>query len=138
MMIMMIIIISFFQMSCTRVIKNNFITCVYLMFTLIFLIQSYRIVLDFIYPSTLNTVTFKEELKDSSFPLGFRLCVKPGFDKDELFKNGYKNNRYNSGQSRFNNSIFGWAGHFEEESNFSETLTAEGDYYQSILFFCNN
>ena len=51
-------------------------------------------------------------LDKMKFPVVFKICFKPGFDLQKLQEVGYDSvSGYFSGQSRFNNSVFGWAGH---------------------------
>ena len=61
-----------------------------------------------------ETVSHLEErrLDSIEFPILFKICIKPAFDMSELYKAGYKNTwSYFTGQSRHNESVFGWAGH---------------------------
>ena len=70
-----------------------------------------------IYPS--ETVSHLEEktLDSIEFPVLFKICIKPAFNISELHKSGYKSIwSYFVGESRYNNSIFGWAGHTENGS----------------------
>ena len=63
------------------------------------------------------TRTFKEEvpLHDMDFPLVIKVCVIPGFNQTALQEMGYKDTwGYFLGQSRFNKSLFGWAGHTKQ------------------------
>ena len=71
------------------------------------------------------------KLSEIEFPLIFKVCMKPGFDDQALNDMGYANNMaYFTGQSRFNSSIFGWAGH-----------TPDGKVLSNVSgkqkFFCN-
>ena len=46
------------------------------------------------------------------FPVLFKICIKPGFDTSELHKAGYKSIwSYFTGQSRYDESVYGRAGH---------------------------
>ena len=63
-------------------------------------------------PEYTLTKTERVEMAKINFPLNFKVCIKPGFDDAELKKMGYKNNiGYLWGQSKYNSSIHGWAGH---------------------------
>ena len=49
------------------------------------------------------------------FPLLARICIHPGFDMPALRRAGYNNaDGYFSGNSRFNRSVVGWAGHTQD------------------------
>ena len=52
------------------------------------------------------------KLSDLLFPVVFKVCTKPAFDTDFLSSAGYRNvYEYFLGRSKFNSTIFGWAGH---------------------------
>ena len=62
------------------------------------------------------TRTWEEEvfLQDIDFPLTIKICVIPGFNQTALNESGYDDTWfYFLGQSAFNDSIYGWAGHTE-------------------------
>ena len=66
-----------------------------------------------------QTVSHLEErrLDDIEFPVLFKICIKPAFHTSELYKAGYQNIwNYFVGQSRFNESVFGWGGHTDNGS----------------------
>ena len=66
-----------------------------------------------------QTVSHLEErrLDDIEFPVLFKICIKPAFHTSELYKAGYQNIwNYFIGQSRFNESVFGWGGHTDNGS----------------------
>ena len=63
------------------------------------------------------TRTWEEEvfLQDIDFPLTIKICVIPGFNQTALNESGYYDTWfYFLGQSAFNDSIYGWAGHTED------------------------
>ena len=63
------------------------------------------------------TRTWEEEvpLQEIDFPLVVKICVVPGFNQTALYEAGYQETySYFGGQSRFNNTLFGWAGHTED------------------------
>ena len=67
--------------------------------------------------SPTETVSHFEEkiLDDIEFPVLFKICIKPSFDLEELKKAGYESIwKYFIGQSRHNQSLYGWAGHTED------------------------
>ena len=60
------------------------------------------------------TRTWEEDvpLEDIDFPLVIKICVVPGFNQTALYEVGYYDaGGYFLGQSRFNESVIGWAGH---------------------------
>ena len=76
-----------------------------------------------------QTVASKSALKlheMEQFPVVFKLCIKPGgFDLDKLNQFGYQTaTHYFSGESMYNTSLIGWAGHNEDGTINS---TAAGD-----------
>ena len=72
-------------------------------------------VLDTYVHPTQTTITVTErDLKDSEFPLLFKICFNPSFNKTAEEEAGY--NSFFSGKSTFNSSLVGWAGHNEDGS----------------------
>ena len=77
-----------------------------------FLYQTSTLLNSMINPKDTLTGTERVQLEKIDFPLVFKICIKPGFDDEELKKMGYFNNmQYLEGRSIYNSSIFGWAGH---------------------------
>ena len=77
-----------------------------------FLLQTTKLLNGMINPRDTLTGTERVAFEKIDFPLIFKVCIQPGFDDEELKNMGYANNvAYFNGQSRFNASIFGWAGH---------------------------
>lgn len=66
-------------------------------------------------PSIINTSTEEVNLGDLDFPIIFKICIKPGFNLLALAEAGFDTTYgvygYFSGQSRYNQSLIGWAGH---------------------------
>ena len=58
----------------------------------------------------------EKDLQDSDFPLLFKICINPSFNHTAIDEAGFNDNAYDffSGKSRFNSSLFGWAGHTAE------------------------
>ena len=80
-----------------------------------FIVQMSILASSQIYPS--ETVSHVEErtLDGIEFPVLFKICIKPAFDIKELDKAGYSSIwHYFIGQSKYNASIFGWAGHAQD------------------------
>ena len=73
-----------------------------------------------LYP--LHTINYMEEKSFDSvnFPVIFKICIKPAFNDEELYKTGYSSSwGYFEGRSRYNRSLIGWAGHRADGSIFS-------------------
>ena len=66
----------------------------------------------YIHPTLTNTVVEEKNLKDINFPLIFKICVQPGFNDTAVIEAGYNSTLdYFFGQSAYNSSLYGWAGH---------------------------
>ena len=77
-----------------------------------FIWQFYGVLHDWIVPTQKTTDMTKKNLNDFDFPIIFKICVQPGFNITALKDEGYSGiNEYFLGKSRFNNSLYGWAGH---------------------------
>ena len=63
-----------------------------------------------LHPTQTTTSIEEKELKE--LPLIFKICVKPGFDVEELRKEGYDGiYEYFLGKSRYSSIAYGWSGH---------------------------
>ena len=115
---------------------ETFFSVINILCALAFIVQMSLLVADFLDPSDLNTITYQLKLHQIPFPVNFKLCAIPGFNQTMLTKYGYLVNAgykfifhsclnqdipaYFHGQSRLNNSIFGWTGHsLKENKNLS-------------------
>ena len=79
------------------------------------LLQLASVLQGFMSPHLTNTVTEEIPFKGMAFPLILKICVKPAFNLTRLDKAGYDTTwgvyGFFMGQSKFNRSIVGWAGH---------------------------
>ena len=67
-----------------------------------------------IYPTNTQTSLGETKLDMIDFPVLFKVCFKPGFDIEKLKEAGYGSiTNYFVGKSKYNRSVFGWAGHKE-------------------------
>ena len=67
---------------------------------------------------------YKRNIGEIVFPISFIICIKRNKGKEKLSDFGYLDEWYFfSGQSKFNKSIVGWAGHSENGSLYQ---SAEG------------
>ena len=115
---------------------------------LAFIVQMCIMVADFLDPSDLNTITYQLKLHQIPFPVKFKLCAIPGFKQSMLMQYGYLVNNftyfhiaysflkkdipaYFHGQSRLNNSIYGWTGHSLKKS---KLLSRLGKYIRIRIF----
>ena len=86
---------------------------------------------DFLFPRLTNTRVETKSIQDQQFPLIFKICIKPAFNKAGLEETGYGYGgifRYFVGRSIFNTSIYGWAGH----TNDSGTYGTVEEVYQKV------
>jgi hypothetical protein len=82
---------------------------------IVFLCQLFSLISSHIHPTQTVTRVEKKDLNGIPFPVLFKICIKPGFDRVELNNAGYKHaGRYFLGESRFNSSVVGWAGHLPD------------------------
>ena len=97
--------------------------------TAILTVQLANVLEGFVKPTT--TRTWEEEvlLQDIDFPVVIRICISPGFNETALREVGYNDTwSYFIGQSRFNDSVFGWAGHAED----SGTIGTVGEILEKV------
>ena len=81
--------------------------------SLAFAWQLYGIMLEWITPShTITDITEKRLHQVEHFPIIFKICPDPGFNTTILMQEGYNGtSSYFGGWSKYNGSVFGWAGH---------------------------
>ena len=86
------------------------------------------------------TRTWEEEVlrQDIEFPAVIKVCVVPGFNRTALHEAGYWDTwTYFLGQSMFNHSVYGWAGHTEDSGtlgNVEDILARVKDYQIERIF----
>ena len=79
---------------------------------LAFLVQTTTLIAGMVSPKDTVIKTQKIDLAEIDFPLIFKVCVKPGFNETQLKILGYRNSHdYLVGTSKYNKTVFGWAGH---------------------------
>ena len=86
---------------------------------------------DFVFPRLTNTRVETRSIHEEPFPLIFKFCIKPAFNKAALEETGYGYGgvyKYFQGRSNFNKSIYGWAGH----TNDSGTYATVQEVYQKV------
>ena len=65
-------------------------------------------------PTKTETRLQEKKLNEIEFPVVFKICFKNSIDIEKLKMAGYRTDRqYFRGQSWFNKSIYGWAGHVQ-------------------------
>ena len=81
---------------------------------------------------------YKNDLKDIEFPVSFQICVDEINPNNSIFKDfGYEGlHEFFKGESRFNSSVIGWAGHMDNKSTF-ESVEGETNHLISDLTQCN-
>ena len=74
-----------------------------------------------LYPDLPDIKVLKKDLKNIAFPLSFKLCVSERHKSSDRYqKVGYHNDvDFFKGKSMFNDSLYGWSGHTENGSTFS-------------------
>ena len=76
-------------------------------------------------PDTPEVKYYKKDLKDIDFPIAFQICIEDKNKSRMRYRELGYSDLYNffNGQSKFNKSIVGWAGHTENGSSIG---TVEG------------
>ena len=83
-------------------------TCCYLACIL----QVAFLIVEQISPTQTETSTKEVKMEEIEFPVIFKICFKNSFDLDKVKEAGYKSVwDYFKGESKFNDSLYGWAGH---------------------------
>lgn len=91
--------------------------------------QLVHLCIEYIKPSITITQEKMVNLEDIEFPIVIKICIIPGFDEAAIRDAGYSESWYYFyGQSKFNGSIFGWAGH----NNQSETLGEVAEIFKRV------
>ena len=80
-------------------------------------IQVFLLIVEQISPTQTETNQKEIKMEEIEFPVIFKICFKNSFDLDKLKEVGYKSVwNYFKGESKFNDSIYGWAGHRKDGS----------------------
>ena len=75
-------------------------------------IQVVLLIVEQISPTQTETKVKEVKIEEIEFPVIFKICFKNSFDLDKLKDAGYWSVwSYFKGESKFNDSIYGWAGH---------------------------
>ena len=83
----------------------------------IFIIQTFLLTMEHVNPTQTETHLEHIKLSEITFPAIFKFCFKNGFNLEKLRASGYRNVlEYFEGRSKYNRSLFGWAGHTENGS----------------------
>ena len=77
-----------------------------------FCLQFGNVVDTYVHPTQTTITVTERNLKDFQFPLLFKICFNPSFNKTAEAEAGYSD--YFNGKSKHNSSLFGWAGHSED------------------------
>ena len=108
------------------------ITSINVFFSIIFLIHISSIGYFTLYPEVPEIVVSKKNLNEIEFPMTFRLCVFELRDTVSRYQQfGYAHyNDYFRGQSMYNKTLYGWAGH---DQNGSVLGNVEGEMLNEIF-----
>ena len=99
---------------------------------LLFCWQTSGILSEWVHPSKTITRTTKKKLDKIEFPILFKICLNPGLNQTAIQEEGYLFDiNYFTGESKFNGSLYGWAGH----TNTSEARSTVAEVYQKIQNF---
>ena len=81
-----------------------------------------------VYPSLPEIKNYKKDLNEIDFPIAFQLCVEERANSTRRYSQvGYSDAwTFFYGQSKFDSSVYGWAGHRENGSTFG---SAQGKNY---------
>ena len=122
---------SLFSLKTLWILAN--ITC-----TVILTVQLSVVFEGYIKPTITRTWEKDVPLQNMDFPLVIKVCVIPGFNHTALQEMGYQNTwDYFLGQSRFNQSVYGWAGHTNQSGTIKsveKVLKHASDYKVADMF----
>ena len=94
--------------------------------TALFLYQLIELLPSYFDPSLTHTEVGEMQLKDIDFPLNIKACVTPGLNKTALKQLGYLDKpMFIVGRSQFNESLIGWGGHSNSNSQSGSLTSAE-------------
>ena len=106
--------------------------------TAILTVQLGHVLEGYIKPTITRTWEEKVLLQDIDFPVVIKICVVPGLNQTALWEVGYNDTwSYFLGQSKFNSSVFGWAGHAEDSGTIGtvgEIMAHVSDYKIENVF----
>ena len=88
------------------------------LFSVIFLIHISTIIYNILYPEVPEIIVSKKSLNEIEFPMTFRICAFELNDTVSRYQSfGYADYAaYFRGQSMFNDTLYGWAGHDQNGS----------------------
>ena len=112
-----------------------------------FLVQVFFVTFRLTFPSHTHPMMEKVDLASIPFPVSFKICLKRHSGEDVIYKRqGYNNlASYFKGESIYNTSIIGWAGHqgrsfikwiYQENMEIAEQQHQERqlDWYRLLTF----
>ena len=102
-------------MTLKDLLSRNYILLVNLACFVGFCVQLANVVDTYVHPTQTTMEVNEKDLQDSDFPLLFKICINPSFNHTAIDEAGFDDAYgFFSGTSRFNSSLFGWAGHTAE------------------------
>ena len=106
-----------YSMGSKHFMKKSLWLCVTFTCVLSLVIQLWLLAADQISPSHTETTLEDTKLEKIKFPVIFKICFKNAFNLENLRGAGYEDVvGYFQGVSRFNKSLYGWAGHSKDGS----------------------
>ena len=105
-------------------------------FSIIFMVHIGFLGYNILYPVVPEILVYKKNFNEIDFPMTFRLCAFELYDKDARYQAfGYKDyGDFFRGESMFNSSLYGWAGHTE---NGTALGNVQGKIYSSVEHLIN-
>ena len=102
-------------MSLIGLFSRNYLLLANLACLIGFCVQFGNVLDTYVHPSQTTITVTERNLQDSQFPLLFKICFNPSFNASALEEAGYAGyTDLFSGESTFNSSFLGWAGHTAE------------------------
>ena len=105
-----------------QVLKPKILTIVLTIVNIIccaaFLWQLSSVIYGWLVPTHSFVKSEERPMREFAFPLIIKICLNPGFNLHALNEEGYEFiSRYFLGESMYNSSVYGWAGHSNDSDN---------------------
>ena len=107
----------------TTILSKRIKASVNLFLAVAFIVHISYIFYYIVYPTLPEIKNYKKQLNEIEFPIAFQLCVEERANSTRRYNQvGYSDAwTFFYGQSKFNSSVYGWAGHMENGSTFGST-----------------
>ena len=102
-------------MKLIRFLSQRALHLLYIGCFVVFVVQMGFLFYNRIHPSQTVSSTKQTQLADVSFPVVFKICIKPAYNMKQLNEAGYNSGwDYFLGCSKHNGFLMGWAGHTQD------------------------